>query len=687
MTNSIDSPDEIKGPCLVIENLKDEMVWQDNQFLRLKQIHHRSYRLVDLTFIDLCANPSWQTLIDEVIRALQPGIPCELRLKLRETSNVSRDEIMQQIFTSCEQSELISHEYNSQNEACLTIGVKTKPRDYISNQITFGVVTGGTNNQNLERIIKSLDALRSDSRITFEIIVCGPEDFKLPAHLRSLVDTYLVEPMEHLGLPLTNLKKNLIANHAKFSNLIISHDRYIYSKSVIDNLLEFGGDFDVCTFEAVDENDNPFPQWVSYSHEWKNSLHLDSNSYESNIYLNGGIFLVKKEVFLNQPINPLLFWGYGEDIEWSRRMKNVGITPRLIKGKGLSTVGHKEQYSTWFVPVPRESIGRLSPSVNSARSTPMKHFPIFREIMIDDFISVGHAARFGLVFLSNVSFKRDNIEFLPEDGKIAFSFYLEKLPVGGIDILIKIEEMVFADRISGIYVGDKLTLKDQLIFENGFIVIPFDKFRAVEAGSSSVNVVFLISGMDPIRITSLKVGALASINPSVRRSISGYDLSQYLVSGWNINTKSGTWTNSTTSQLMLPFAQGNSKVDFTISGRLMRNGNGLQTMKLLANGSLIKTIELDQNSPALMSELMSISFKKVKLDKNFTLFLDVQISDPCSPSSISDVLDDRFLGFELHAIVIQNVNLTCQVLKQCLSLSRRLVYKLGLLPVKSISQS
>jgi len=659
MTNSFDALDAIKSQHLVIEDLVNKSIWQNGQFLRLKPIHHRSYESVDLSLIDLSAYHSWQTLIDESIRALRPGVPCELRLKLRETRQVSRDEIMQQIFSACEQSELISHRYTEQNEAFLTLGLVSKYRDVTSNEITFGIVTSGKNNENLERLIRSLDILRNDSRIKIEIIVCGPEDFILPSNLTSSVDTYLVEPMAHLDLPMTNLKKNLIAKHAKFQNLIVSHDRYVFSAAVVDNLLEFGGDFDVCTFEAVDENNNSFPQWVSYSHQWKNSLHLDSDSFESNVYLNGGIFLVKKDLMLKYPINPLLFWGYGEDIEWSRRMKNSGITPRLIKGKGLSTLGHKEQYSAWFVRVPKEAIGTLSPAINDARGLPMKYFPVFREMFVDDFISIGHAANSGLAFLSEVVFESGNTKLLPENGKVAISLYLEKLPVAGIDILVKIDEQASRKRISGIIVGDQLILSDQLNFENDHVRLSFDKLRAIEAGSSSVNLVFIISGAEPFRFTSIQLGELTPIDKKIASSITGNELKPYLVSGWNISTETGTWTNLSTSQIMLRFSESHSNVHLTLHGRLMKNRNGLQTMKIFTKGSLIKTIVLDQTS----SEQISIPLKDLKLDQNQSIFLDIQVSDPCSPSSFSDVLDDRVLGFELHKIDFPKSNLKSRILK------------------------
>ena len=658
MTSSFHAPDSIKSKHLVIKDLNDEHVWQNGQFLRLKPIHHRSYESVDLSLIDVSSYHSWQTLIDESIRALEPGVSFELQLKLRETRKVSRDEIMQQIFSVCEKSELIAHTYTAQNEACLTLGLVTKSRDVTKDKFTFGIVTSGKNNQNLERLVRSLETLRDDSRITFEIIVCGPEDFRMPSNLKSLVDTYLVEPMAHLDLPMTNLKKNMIAEHAKFPNLIISHDRYIFSPGVIDNLLQFGGDFDVCTFEAVDENNDPFPQWVSYSHEWKNSLHLDSDSFESNVYLNGGIFLVKRDILLSHPINPLLFWGYGEDIEWSRRMKNAGITPRLIKGKGLATVGHKEQYSSWFVRVPKESIGAFSPALNDSRSLPMKYFPNFCEVFIDDFISIGHAANAGLSFLSDVIFEKGNINFIPDNGKVAISLYLEKLPVAGIDILVKITENESRNRISAVIVGDKLISRDQLVFENGYVKLPFDKSRAVEAGSSSVSLIFVISGTEPFRFTSIQLGELPAIDKGVSCSITGDELNPYLISGWNISTDTGTWTNLSTSRLMLRFSKSDSKVDLTLHGRLMKNRNGLQTMKISSNSSQIKTIVVDRDS----SELVSIPINGLKLDQNQSLFLEIQVSDPCSPSSFSDVRDDRVLGFELHKIDFPKSNLKSKIL-------------------------
>ena len=140
----------------------------------------------------------------------------------------------------------------------------------------------------------------------------------------------------------------------------------------------------------------------------------------------------------------------------------------------------------------------------------------------------------------------------------------------------------------------------------------------------------------------------------------------YLVSGWNIGTETGTWTNLSTSQLMLHFSESSSNVRLTLHGRLMKNRNGLQTMKIFNDGSLIITIVLEQIS----SEFISIPLKNLKLDQNRNLLLDVQVSDPCSPSSFSDVLDDRVLGFELHRIDFPKSILKSKILKLLTQLRR-----------------
>jgi hypothetical protein len=128
---------------------------------------------------------------------------------------------------------------------------------------------------------------------------------------------------------------------------------------------------------------------------------------------------------------------------------------------------------------------------------------------------------------------------------------------------------------------------------------------------------------------------------------------------------------------MFNFSQSSPNVRLTLHGRLMKNRNGLQTMKIFNNGSLIKTIVLEQIS----SEFISIPLKNLKLDQTRNLLLDVQVSDPCSPSSFSDVLDDRVLGFELNRVDFPKSTLKSKILK-LLTYLRRKNFQSVFLPLK-----
>jgi len=41
------------------------------------------------------------------------------------------------------------------------------------------------------------------------------------------------------------------------------------------------------------------------------------------MYISGTYFCVKKKFFLKFPLNERLFWGEGEDVEWSLRIRKV----------------------------------------------------------------------------------------------------------------------------------------------------------------------------------------------------------------------------------------------------------------------------------------------------------------------------------------------------------------------------
>jgi hypothetical protein len=68
------------------------------------------------------------------------------------------------------------------------------------------------------------------------------------------------------------------------------------------------------------------------------------------MYVNGGALIAKRQLLVECPWNELLFWNQGEDVELTRRMKVLGITPRLAPYVVLETDEPREGYTQEFLP-------------------------------------------------------------------------------------------------------------------------------------------------------------------------------------------------------------------------------------------------------------------------------------------------------------------------------------------------
>lgn len=633
-----------------IKDLTDLSIWNPNHFLRLAKSHHENYKSIDASEIYLSENSNWPLFIDECVRALVPGTPCVLKIQVGETSLVSRDQVMQQIYNLCERVEILDYVETRNRSAIFTLGLMSKKKSEGKFGFTFGIVTDGNNLTRLERITQSIDQIKRDRQVSIETIVCGPAELLLPDEIRPLVDQYLPEPNSELRLPITNLKKNKIGMHAIYENIVLSHDRYIFSSSVIDNFLDFGNSFDVCTMEATDENATPFPQWVAYDSSWANAIHMHPKSFRNETYLNGGVFLVKKDVLLKNLINPLLFWGYGEDIEWSRRLVDSGFTPRLIEGKGLETHGHSENYSSWFVPVPKEIYVELQPASKGYMNQTIGFFPMQKRINLASFISRRTAAISGLLLTTETKFQDNKIKFIPEDKRVRFSFYVEKIPVHGIKVHLEFENVKSPKELKEISCNGKVLDRKSVLQANNSLVVTVDEYRNHEAGSSSLNFELTFNNSEEICIEAVKLDQDPLTIVDLPHRIEGHALRKYLSTGWSTSTEYGSWTSSKVSILRLPIELKNEALKVHISGRLIKNENGIQRLQIKSGGEVVQTIQINNED----SESVEVKLDSLEVNDD-ELMLSFRIDDPVSPKLLGIGSDERFIGFELHSLEISQV--------------------------------
>ena len=196
---------------------------------------------------------------------------------------------------------------------------------------TFGIVTIYDNLTQLSQVIDSIRDLKIEN---YEIIVVGDRDYE------SLEDTRFI----NMGIEreyVTN-KKNKIAELAKFENLVIIHDYYVFDKDWYNGYLSFGNDWDVCSNpQYLINGKRHFTDWVIWDDPELpryTSLDYDDWTKTKYMYQSGGYMLVKKDFLLKYPCKLNQKWGTAEDVEWSLRMRDHA----RWKCNKLSSVKHNK---------------------------------------------------------------------------------------------------------------------------------------------------------------------------------------------------------------------------------------------------------------------------------------------------------------------------------------------------------
>ena len=180
---------------------------------------------------------------------------------------------------------------------------------------TFGITTAY---DDLQRLSDIIDSIRNLKIPNYEIIVLGNCAY-LPMHDTTFIDM----GNEHQFI--TN-KKNRTAELAKYDNLVLIHDYYVFDSYWYNGYLQFGDNWDVCSNPQYLINGNRhFTDWVTWDHPnypRYTSLDYDNWTQTKYMYQSGGYLLAKKKFLLEIPFKQNMPWGTAEDVEWSLRMRD-----------------------------------------------------------------------------------------------------------------------------------------------------------------------------------------------------------------------------------------------------------------------------------------------------------------------------------------------------------------------------
>jgi hypothetical protein len=207
---------------------------------------------------------------------------------------------------------------------------------------TFGIVSNGKKN---DRVLSIIEQIYKFKIPQFEILICGPApSTKIHKHVKILDDKELYFDTR---IPISK-KKNTIIENANYNNLVIIHDRISFSSNWYEIMLKHGNYYNQLCFPVLDEDSQSLRvnDWLSFNYDKTNfrrsrSRVLNYGEWDENIYVDGGIMIIKKHVVKNVKFNPLLNWNEMEDVDLSKRLYLDGSIINFCSNTFFLTETHR----------------------------------------------------------------------------------------------------------------------------------------------------------------------------------------------------------------------------------------------------------------------------------------------------------------------------------------------------------
>lgn len=205
-------------------------------------------------------------------------------------------------------------------------------------EFTFGIITAGGADANIERIIQSI---KRQNIPKYEILIVGETCVK-----GDYIRTFPFD--ETIKAAWITKKKNIIAQEANYENIVLLHDYVEFCPGWYEGFLEYGNDFKICVNKITNLSGKRFRDFCLF----KEFLPTDSTllPYSCKLsprlsklaYISGTYYVIKREVARRYPLDERLSWGQGEDVLFSQALSRDGIqfkcnpfsTVTLLKEKG-----------------------------------------------------------------------------------------------------------------------------------------------------------------------------------------------------------------------------------------------------------------------------------------------------------------------------------------------------------------
>lgn len=288
---------------------------------------HGTFDLVYVVEPDLATVKSWPLVLDEAIRAAKVG--GHVVVRYRDSLLLTSISLKHWL---AGRSDVRFVDEASTRERVWTLAVERTAAERPSRSVTFALVADGRRMAGVEAFLVSANRVAA-AGWQVQTLVCGPDSPEMSAAVEGLGGSLVAQPEEFQERGWITRKKNLLVAAATGDVIVVAHDRYTIPRTFLEHLDAFGLDFDVLVPRQRLPDGRRLPDWVAtdVSLGWSTPATLTYGDWHPAHYVNGGIVVARTEVLRRTPWNESLFWNQGEDVEFSQRLRDRGVTARFSR--------------------------------------------------------------------------------------------------------------------------------------------------------------------------------------------------------------------------------------------------------------------------------------------------------------------------------------------------------------------
>lgn len=202
---------------------------------------------------------------------------------------------------------------------------------------SFGILSDGKRPEQVEKEIESIRALKIPH---YEIIICG----RYLGDKNNDVQVIDFNPEK----PWITKKKNLLCAKSKYENLVITHDRFTFDSDWYSGMKKYGNYFEILSCNITDIEGKRVDDWITYGRKMVPPIGLqglmDPKDWDKNGYIDGGIYILKKDTWRKVRWDENLYWGQAEDLKLSKDFIENGFVARFNPYSSVKTSSKRWQY-------------------------------------------------------------------------------------------------------------------------------------------------------------------------------------------------------------------------------------------------------------------------------------------------------------------------------------------------------